>query len=155
MKILMNRNWKFKWKPKWLLVVAALAAVFIFDDILYFLLIEKVFRVELRALFRYLIFAVILLLNGLLALAVLRVLRKKPITGREAMIGEQGVALTAVNQDKGWIRVHGERWQAVSDRPIPPGEKVVIVDMDGLVARVQPLSADGTDMAKEKQLDDA
>ncbi len=155
MKILMNPNWKFKWKPKWLLVVAALAAVFIFDDILYFLLIEKVFRVELRALFRYLIFAVILLLNGLLALAVLRVLRKKPITGREAMIGEQGVTLTAVNQDKGWIRVHGERWQAVSDQPIPPGEKVVIVEMDGLVARVQPLSADGTDMAEEERFDDA
>ncbi|MDQ7052176.1 MAG: NfeD family protein [candidate division KSB1 bacterium] len=150
----MNRNLKFKLKLEWLLVIAALLAVFLFDDILYFLLFEKLFRVELHAVLRYLIFTVILLLNVLLAAAVYRVLRKRPTTGREGMLGLRAVTLTPVDRERGWIRVHGERWQAVSDRPIPQGERVVIVEMDGLVARVQPLKVEGTGMAKEKRLDE-
>ena len=53
-------------------------------------------------------------------------------TGKEGLIGETGVALTDVFKD-GKIAVHGEIWNARSDKQISKGEKVVVAGVEGLM----------------------
>jgi membrane-bound serine protease (ClpP class) len=77
---------------------------------------------------------------GLLAFLVLRTHFRPAYTGREAMIGEAGVAKTDVATD-GTVLVEGELWQASStnpDRPITAGERVRVVSIDGLHLTVRP-----------------
>ena len=63
---------------------------------------------------------------------VRRSLRRRPIkVGREAMIGEVGTAVTAIDP-KGMVRVRGELWTASSKERIRKGEEVVVVDVKGM-----------------------
>ena len=57
--------------------------------------------------------------------------REKPISGREAMLGEHGVAQTDIAPE-GKVMLRGEYWNAVSAEPISKGEKVEVVALDGL-----------------------
>ena len=57
--------------------------------------------------------------------------REKPISGREAMLGEHGVAQTDIAPE-GKVMLRGEYWNAVSAEPIAKGEKVEVVALDGL-----------------------
>ncbi len=120
-----------------ILVVLALVAVFVFDDILYFLLFERLFHLRLSGFSRFAILMLIFLLNLLLAYAVYSVMRRQPTTGKEGLVGEMGHALTAIDHNSGWVQVHGERWQAVSKAPIKAGEKVVVVAVEGLCLHVR------------------
>lgn len=57
---------------------------------------------------------------------------KKVKTGREALIGAKGVAITDL-KPKGEVRVMGEFWQATAkDTTIANGEAVEVVDMEGM-----------------------
>jgi membrane-bound serine protease (ClpP class) len=59
-------------------------------------------------------------------------------TGKEALIGSRGIATTDL-KPKGEIRVMGEFWQATAkDKWITNGEKVKVVDMDGMFLVVIP-----------------
>ena len=51
--------------------------------------------------------------------------RRRPVVGAEALVGQTGVATTAL-APMGHVRVVGELWRARSDRPVEPGERVVI-----------------------------
>ena len=53
------------------------------------------------------------------------------------LIGTIGTATTELNPS-GSVRVAGEQWSAVSDssEPLPSGERVMIVDVDGLILKV-------------------
>jgi membrane-bound serine protease (ClpP class) len=62
--------------------------------------------------------------------------RSKSITGEEGMIGEQGVAKTEIH-NQGKVLVHGEYWNAFSDRPIPAGARVRVVRVQGLKIKVE------------------
>jgi len=65
--------------------------------------------------------------------------RQRSPTGTEALIGEDGRALTALEPAQpGQIRVHGEIWQAVSDIPIPAGRRLRVRAADGLTLHVEP-----------------
>ena len=64
--------------------------------------------------------------------------RTKSITGEEGMIGEQGVAKTDIHND-GKVLVHGEYWNAFSDRPIPAGAHVRVVKVEGLRIEVEQI----------------
>jgi membrane-bound serine protease (ClpP class) len=65
----------------------------------------------------------------------------RPATGAEGLIGEVGVVRTPIDPD-GQVFVRGEIWRAVSGgEPIPAGERVEIVGMDGLTLRVKRLAA--------------
>ena len=60
-------------------------------------------------------------------------------TGKEALVGSVGVAMTDLNP-KGEIRVVGEFWQATAkDEWIKNGEKVKVVGMEGMFLVVTPL----------------
>ncbi len=57
---------------------------------------------------------------------------KKVKTGKEALIGAKGVAITDL-KPKGEVRVMGEFWQATArNATVANGEAVEVVDMEGM-----------------------
>jgi membrane-bound serine protease (ClpP class) len=66
----------------------------------------------------------------------------KPTTGKEELIGEEGIAISGLGAGtEGMIRVHGELWQAVSPRPVSEGKPVRVRSVDGLKLHVEPEEA--------------
>ncbi len=66
---------------------------------------------------------------------------RKPTTGKEGLIGEIGVALTRIAPgSEGQVKVHGEIWTAWSDQSIRKGQKVRVVEVQGLSVKVEPVS---------------
>ncbi len=68
---------------------------------------------------------------------VLRARRSRVTTGREGMIGEIGVARTALGPE-GKVFVHGELWNATARAAIPEGTRVRVAGVDGLHLVVEP-----------------
>ena len=68
---------------------------------------------------------------------VLRARRNRVVTGQEGMIGEIGVARTALGPD-GKVFVHGEIWDAVARKAIDEGARVRVAGVDGLHLIVEP-----------------
>jgi len=66
--------------------------------------------------------------------------RTKSITGGEGMIGEQGIAKTEIHNE-GKVHVHGEYWNAFSNRPIPVGARVRVVRVQGLRVEVEAVES--------------
>jgi membrane-bound serine protease (ClpP class) len=62
-----------------------------------------------------------------------------PTVGREGLVGEMGTAEVAVDPD-GVVRLRGARWRARTNRatPIPAGDPIRVVSIDGLVLEVEP-----------------
>jgi membrane-bound serine protease (ClpP class) len=72
---------------------------------------------------------------------VLAAARRSPVTGREGMIGEEGVALADLDP-RGQVFVHGEIWEATTPgQPIRRGSSVRVVGLEGLSLHVE-LSVD-------------
>jgi membrane-bound serine protease (ClpP class) len=72
-----------------------------------------------------------------LATMAVRVHGKRAATGREGMVKERGLARTDLSP-RGKVSVHGEIWDAVSVSPVAAGQQVEVVEVDGLLLRVQP-----------------
>ena len=68
---------------------------------------------------------------------VVRAHRHRVTTGTEAMIGEIGVARTALGPD-GKVFVRGELWNATARAPIAEGSRVKVSGVDGLRVTVEP-----------------
>lgn len=68
---------------------------------------------------------------------VLRAHRNKVVTGEEGMIAEIGEARTALTP-RGKVFVHGEYWDAESTIPVQPGARVRVVQVDGMLLKVEP-----------------
>ncbi len=62
----------------------------------------------------------------------------KPTTGKEGIIGEIGVAVTALSPE-GKVAIHGEFWKAESEQPVEPGEKVQVIGIDNLILKVKKI----------------
>jgi len=63
--------------------------------------------------------------------------RRKPVSGKEGMIGEKGIAKTRISPT-GTVMVHGELWKAVSlSGDIEEGEMIEVVEVDGLTLKVK------------------
>ena len=67
----------------------------------------------------------------------LRARRGRVVTGQEGMIGEIGVARTALGPD-GKVFVHGELWNAVAKKQIDEGARVRVAGVEGLQLLVEP-----------------
>jgi membrane-bound serine protease (ClpP class) len=65
--------------------------------------------------------------------------RNKVVTGEQGLVGETGVAQTALSP-QGKVFVHGELWDAVAASPLPIGQVVVVRRVDGLTLAVEPIS---------------
>lgn len=73
---------------------------------------------------------------------VLRSRSWKSTTGREELIGEEGIAISGLGAGTaGMIRVHGELWQAVSPRAVTEGKPVRVRSVEGLKLHVEPEEA--------------
>lgn len=69
----------------------------------------------------------------------LRAMRQRPVTGREEMVGLVGIAKTALTPH-GQLAVHGELWEAVSERPLQAGDEAEVTGVEGLRLHVKPYS---------------
>ena len=70
---------------------------------------------------------------------VLRSRQWKTATGKEELIGAQGIAVARLSAGaEGMVRVHGELWRAESSRPVEEGEAVRILHVEGLKLYVEP-----------------
>ena len=61
----------------------------------------------------------------------------KVVTGSQGLIGEVGLAQTAL-APQGKVFVHGELWDAVSSAQVAAGQAVIVTQVDGLRLRVDP-----------------
>jgi membrane-bound serine protease (ClpP class) len=85
------------------------------------------------------------LLTVFLMRLVLKSRRWKTSTGREEMLGAEGVVTTALPaQGEGMIRVHGELWRAVASGPVPEGAVVRVTRVEGLKLFVEPRNTPAT-----------
>jgi membrane-bound serine protease (ClpP class) len=85
---------------------------------------------------------VLLLFFLVLVAAVLRLRTRKVATGREGLVGANGIVRRAVEPGReGLVLTQGELWQALSEHaPINQGERVVVESVDGLVLKVRRAS---------------
>ena len=73
---------------------------------------------------------------------VLKSRRWKSATGKEEMVGEEGLVTIAVPAGgEGMIRVHGELWRAFSKDRVEEGTKVRVLRVQGLKLEVEPIPA--------------
>ncbi len=96
----------------------------------------------LRVSFQVLIPTVViasLFFVAVIGLAV-RAQMRKPRTGTEGKVGEEGVALTAVHGE-GRVFVRGEYWSATSETPIEEGDPVRVKGVRGLILEVEKRGA--------------
>ena len=64
--------------------------------------------------------------------------QRKSIVGADSMIGEEGIAKSDINPE-GRVLVHGEYWNASSEKPIPAGSKIRVRKVHGLKVEVEQL----------------
>jgi membrane-bound serine protease (ClpP class) len=69
----------------------------------------------------------------------LRARRRRVVTGKEELLGSEGVVEVRDGSDF-WIRLRGESWRARMDGSAPAvGDRVRVRAIDGLVVQVEPL----------------
>ena len=75
---------------------------------------------------------------GVVAMAIKQ--RRRPVvSGREELLGNTGQATEAFSEE-GIIHIHGENWRARSPHPVAKEQTVKVLDVDGLVLIVEPLT---------------
>ncbi len=80
------------------------------------------------------------LITAFLMTIALKARRNKIVTGAQGLVGETGVAQTALSP-QGKVFVHGELWDAVATSALPIGQLVVVRRLDGLILEVDALGA--------------
>ncbi len=81
---------------------------------------------------------------ALIGLSLLRALRRRPTTGKAALIGQIGTVKLGIEPGKpGQVFVDGERWKALADGaiPLPVGMSIAVVSVAGLTLTVRPATA--------------
>ncbi|NWG92238.1 MAG: nodulation protein NfeD [Parvularculaceae bacterium] len=79
------------------------------------------------------------MVGALLAIILVAVVGSRshgPMIGGEAIRRREGV-VDDWDGKEGWVIIEGERWRARSDRPLRPGDKIKVVEIDGLVLVVK------------------
>ncbi|MCH6560115.1 NfeD family protein [candidate division KSB1 bacterium] len=112
-------------------LILLLVSLFILDDILIYLLFKNIYDWEVDLIYFGFGATIVLILNLGLAFAVFKIMRKRPTTGQQGMIGKKGVVLKAKNGEY-QVRVQGEIWKSESREKLKVGDKVEIDSMDGL-----------------------
>jgi membrane-bound serine protease (ClpP class) len=68
----------------------------------------------------------------LVSYLVVRSQRRKPMLGREGLIGEIGEVRQRIGEGGGKIFVHGEYWNAAAAEPIEIGERAEVLAVEGI-----------------------
>lgn len=74
--------------------------------------------------------------------AVISSRSRGPMIGSEAIRRREGY-VDDWNGKHGWVVVEGERWRATSNHPLSPGDRIKVIDVDGLVLVVRQAKASG------------
>lgn len=126
----------------WLITLIALiddiAIVAVIFLVLYFLDVDV--PVPLLIVIILLVIAAIFLVHG----AVIRVLRKRLVTGAEGMMGARGKTVEALDPS-GMVDINGEYWKAVCRRGrIEKGRRIEVigVNVNGLTLEVMEIESD-------------
>jgi len=82
------------------------------------------------------------LISAFLVTLIVRARKNKVLTGSAGMVGELGLAHTAL-QPAGRVFIHGEFWDAISSAPAEAGARVKVTKVDGLTLTVEPQSTEG------------
>ncbi len=82
------------------------------------------------------VLATALFFTVIIGLAV-KARRRKPVTGKEELIGIEGVARTEITAEGGMVFLHGELWSAYSDEPIPKDSRIIVEQISGLKMKVK------------------
>jgi membrane-bound serine protease (ClpP class) len=70
--------------------------------------------------------------------SVIRVHKTQVTTGREGIVGEEGMALVDFDgQGRGKISVHGEIWDAQCEGDVKKNDELVVVEMQGMTLKVR------------------
>jgi len=69
----------------------------------------------------------------------IRSLRKKPTTGGDALVGQEGDARTPIDGKDGKVFVAGAHWNAFSDVEIAEGKRVRVVEVKGMSLKVEEI----------------
>ena len=78
------------------------------------------------------------IITAFLMTIVVKARANKVVTGAQGLVGETGVAQTALSP-QGKVFVHGELWDAIASTPLAVGELVRVNRVDGLILEVAPL----------------
>lgn len=117
--------------------LAGLAGILVFGFGL-FVLFPEGYRVSPAV-----IASILAVAGGFLALILFAVVGSRshgPLIGAEAIRRRQGV-VDDWDGREGWVIVEGERWRARADKPLSPGDKIRVVEVDGLVLVVKQAKA--------------
>ncbi len=117
--------------------LAGLAGLGLIGGGMYFLFPEG-FRVSTSV-----IGALVASVGALLGLTLVAVVGSRshgPLIGGDAIRKREGV-VDDWRGGEGWVIIEGERWRARADKPLAPGDKVKVVDVDGLVLVVKQAKA--------------
>jgi membrane-bound ClpP family serine protease len=127
-----------------IVMLFTLTVVFLFDDVLFYFLFERVLGFELNLFGRGVVVALLTLLNLWLAVLVVKSMNVKPETGSEGMLGATGT-VKSVAPPFYWVMVRGELWRARSDENLAVGDGVIVLGLQGLTLRVtrEHKNADG------------
>jgi membrane-bound serine protease (ClpP class) len=79
-------------------------------------------------------------ITAFLMTIAMRARRNKVVTGAQGLLGQTGIAQTALSP-QGKVFVHGELWDAIASSSLPIGQMVVVQRVDGLTLQVEPLAA--------------
>jgi membrane-bound serine protease (ClpP class) len=72
-----------------------------------------------------------------LAFVVVKAMRRRSITGKEGLVGAAAEVTTAIGRQGGKVFVHGEYWFAEAEADIPAGSKVKVLEVNGMVVKVE------------------
>jgi len=117
------------------LTVGGLVAMFIGSLMLFNHNPDPAMRLSLQV-----IIPVVLITGAFFALGVwlsLKSMIRRPVSGIEGLIGQQGDARTAITRDGGTAFVAGTHWNAVADTEIPAGRRVKIVAVKQMTLKVE------------------
>ncbi|RZO66979.1 MAG: nodulation protein NfeD [Parvularculaceae bacterium] len=94
---------------------------------------------------RIVIATTLVILGGILGLILVAIVGSRnhgPLIGGDAIKRREGL-VDEWNGQEGWVIVEGERWRARADRPLQPGDKIKVIEVDGLVLVVKQAKAYG------------
>ena len=117
--------------------LAGLTGLLVFGGGLY-LVFPEGFRVS-----NSLIASIVGVVGAMLALILVAVVGSRshgPMIGSEAIRRREGV-VDDWHGKEGWVIIEGERWRARSDKPLARGDRVKVVEIDGLVLVVRQAKA--------------
>lgn len=120
--------------------LVGLAGLILFGFGLFVVFPEEGFRVSPSV-----IASVVAIVGGFLGLILVAVVGSRshgPLIGAEAIRRREGV-VDDWNGKEGHVIVEGERWRARSDKVLKKGERIRVVEVDGLVLIVKQAKASG------------